>query len=161
MHPKVSLPLRAFVDADWATKFSVSGGLIDFMGSPVHWLSRAQRSVSMSSTESEFFAASLVVKEVIFFRDLLADLGLSCNGPTEMFTDNRGVVDLSVDPVAFKKTKHILRAAQFVRDVALRRVVKLTWVAGTRNPADLFTKSVALAPFRKLIGMLSALSSLP
>lgn len=60
-------------------------------------------------------------------RDLLVDLGMSCGGPTEMFTDNRGVVELSIDPVSFKKTKHILRAAEFLRDLALRRVVKLTY----------------------------------
>lgn len=122
LQPNVHLPLRVFVDADWATTFSISGGLLDYMGSPIHWLSRTQRSVSMSSTESEFFAASLVVKEIAFFRDLLSDLGMSCTGPTELFTDNRGVVDLSIDPVSFKKTKHILRAAHFVRDMAMRRV---------------------------------------
>lgn len=159
--PNVHLPLRAFVDADWSTQFSVSGGLVDYMGSPIHWLSRSQRSVSMSSTESEFFATSLIVKEIIFFRDLLSDLGLTCSGATEIFTDNRGVVDLAIDPVSFKKTKHILRAAHFVRDLALRRVVKLNWIAGTRNPADLFTKAFALSPFRKLVAMLSALSTLP
>lgn len=49
---------------------------IIYMGAPVHWLSRSQRSVSMSSTESGFFAASLIVKEVMFFRELLSDLGL-------------------------------------------------------------------------------------
>lgn len=104
---------------------------------------------------------SLAVKEIVFFRELLTDLGMACNGPTEMFTDNRGVVELSFDPVSFKKTKHILRAAEFVRDMALRRVVKLTWISGTRNPADLFTKSFALSPFRRLLAMLSTLSALP
>lgn len=161
LRPNQHLPLRAFVDADWATKFSISGGLVDFMGSPVHWISRTQRSVSMSSTESEFFAASLVVREVIFFRDLLADLGLECTGPTELFTDKRGVVDLSIDPVSFKKTKHILRAAEFIRDLATRRVVKFTWIAGVRDPADLFTKAFALSPFRRLVSLIAALHSLP
>lgn len=138
LKPNEHLPLRAFVDADWSTKFSVSGGLIDYLGVPIHWMSRSQRSVSMSSTESEFFAASLIVKEVMFFRELLSDLDLPVSGPTVIRTDNKGVVDLSFDPVSFKKTKHILRSAQFVRDLCARRVISLQWISGVCNPADLF-----------------------
>lgn len=60
-----SRPLRAFVDSDWSTKFSISGGVIEFMGCIVHWLSRTQRSVSMSSTEAEYFAACVVAREMV------------------------------------------------------------------------------------------------
>lgn len=158
--PNASLPLRAFVDANWSTKFSVTGGIIDFMGAPIHWLSRSQRSVSMSSTESEFVAASLVVREVMFFRELLCDLNLMPSGPTVIRSDNRGVIDLSFDPVAFKKTKHILRAAQFVRDLCSRRVIAIEWISGASNPADIFTKSVTCAVFRKLLSLLSNLPSI-
>lgn len=31
LRPNTSLPLRVFVDADWATKFSISGALIDYV----------------------------------------------------------------------------------------------------------------------------------
>lgn len=116
-----SLPLRAFVDSDWSTRFSVSGGIVEYMGCVVHWLSRSQRSVSMSSTEAEYFAACVVAREVVYFRELITDLGHLQSGPTTILTDNRGVVDLSLDPVAFKKTKHIMRAAEYVRDLTMRR----------------------------------------
>lgn len=155
--PNVNLPLRAFVDANWATKFSISGGVIDYMGCPVHWLSRSQRSVSMSSTESEFFAASLIVKEVMFFRELLSDLNYAQVGPTIIRSDNRGVIDLSFDPTAFKKTKHILRAAHFVRDLSARQVISLQWISGSCNPADLFTKSFTCMDFRRLCALISNL----
>lgn len=133
LKPNSELGLRVFVDANWSAHFSVSGGLVDFMGAPVHWLSKTQRSVSMSSTEAEYFAASLMVREVMFFRELLKDLGQLQVGPTCVFTDNKGVVDLSSDPVAFKKTKHILRATQFIRDLCARRVVRLEWISGQQN----------------------------
>lgn len=101
---EASMPLRAFVDSDWATRFSVSGGIIEFMGCPVHWLSRSQRSVSMSSTEAEYFAACVVAREVVYFRELLVDLGYTQSGPTTILTDNRGVVDLSLwIPLRLKK----------------------------------------------------------
>lgn len=156
-----TLPLRAFVDSDWATKFSISGGIIEFMGCAVHWLSRSQRSVSMSSTEAEYFASCVVAREVVYFRELLADLGYLQSGPTTILTDNRGVVDLSFDPVAFKKTKHILRAAEYVRDLAMRQVLCLQWMPSRNNVADLCTKAVALPVFRSLMSLLTRLSDLP
>ena len=98
LRPKEHAPLCGYVDADWATKFSVSGGLIAFLSVPVHWYSRTQRSVSMSSTESEYFAMCIAAKEVIFFRDLLLDLGFPPPGPTRLATDNKSVVDLASMP---------------------------------------------------------------
>lgn len=160
LKPNSNLPLRGFVDANWATKFSISGGIVDCMGAPIHWLSRSQKSVAMSSTESEFFATSLLVKEVMFFRELLSDLDFGLTGPTVIRTDNGGVVDLSFDPVAFKKTKHIMRAANFIRDLCSRRVISMQWISGSGNPADLFTKVFSCADFRKLCGMLSNLSGI-
>lgn len=59
----------------------------------------------------------------MFVRELASDLNVKITGPTVIRTDNKGVVDLSLDPVAFKKTKHILRAAHFVRDLVLRRAI--------------------------------------
>lgn len=159
--PNPDLGLRVFVDANWSAQFSISGGLVDYMGVPVHWLSKTQRSVSMSSTEAEYFAASLIAREVLFFRELVKDLGHMQMGPTRVYTDNKGVVDLSSDPVAFRKTKHILRATQFVRDLCMRRVLSLEWIPGAQNPADLFTKAFALPAFRRLCGYLTTLAMLP
>lgn len=158
--PSAHSSLRAFVDSDWAIKFSISGGVIEFMGCAIHWLSRSQRSVSMSSTEAEYFACCLIAREVVYFRDLLSDFGYVQSHPSTIFTDNRGVVALSLDPIAFKKTKHILRAAEFVRDLVLRRIVQLKWISGTTNVADLCTKAVALAVFRTLMSLLSRLSDI-
>mmetsp|Transcript_32987 Transcript_32987/g.75793 ORF Transcript_32987/g.75793 Transcript_32987/m.75793 type:complete len:278 (-) Transcript_32987:180-1013(-) len=101
--------LRVFVDSSWGTRFSVSGAVFEFKGAVVHWFSKTQRSVSMSSTEAEYFAASMATRDALFLRDLLADFGYMQTYPTPLRTDNKGVVDLSFDPVAFKKTKHILR----------------------------------------------------
>lgn len=99
----------------------------------------------------------MVSKEVVYFRDLLADINLMQLGPTVIHTDNKGVVDLSLDPIAFKKTKHILRAAQYVRDLVARRVVAVKWVAGTSNVADICTKAVSVAHFRPLMQLLASL----
>lgn len=56
----------------------------------------------MSSTEAEFFAACLAAKKGAFLRDLLiVEFEFIQTSPTQMRIDNRGVVDLSFDPVIF------------------------------------------------------------
>lgn len=157
--PTQASGLTCFVDADWSTRFSTSGGLLCYGGSPVHWFSRTQRSVSMSSTESEYFATCVAAREVMFLRELVSDFGFACVGPTCIYSDNRGVIDLSLDPVSFKKTKHILRSAEFVRDLVLRKVIFLQWISGKENPADIFTKAVELSIFRKLFRSLGDMLS--
>lgn len=157
--PSGSETIRCFVDSDWSSQFSISGGVIDFMGSPIHWFSRTQKSVSMSSTEAEYFAACVASREVMFVRELAIDLSISMVGPTTIHTDNKGVVDLSFDPVSFKKTKHILRASHFVRDLVVRCLIKLEWICGNDNPADIFTKSHELAKFRRVYRILMGLKN--
>ena len=41
-------------------------------------------------------------------RDLLDDLGHGVTHPTPLYLDSKSALDLAADPVAFKKTKHIL-----------------------------------------------------
>ena len=152
--PVADKPLRIFVDSDWAAKFSVSGAVFEFMGCAVHWLSKVQRSVSLSSTEAEWFAAMVAAREGLYFRDLLVELGIKVCGPTALRSDNKSVKELSVDSVAFKKTKHILRAAYFLRDLCVRLHYKVIWIAGTQNPADLFTKVHSVSTFRAYVALL-------
>ena len=110
------------------------------MNCPVAWFARTQRSVSLSSTEAEFFAAMVAARDGMHYRDVLSDLGFTQNEPTLVRSDNKGVCDLSLDPVAFKKTKHIARAANFLRDLCARRVFVLKHIAGAVNIADILTK---------------------
>ena len=46
------------------------------------------------------------------------------------------------DPVAFKKTKHILRDAHFFRDVVARCVFKSSHVSSDEELADIMSEAV-------------------
>ena len=89
--------------------------------------------------------------EFTHIRDVLSDLGLLASGPTVIRTDNKSIIELSRDAIAFKKTKHILRAAMFLRDLCLRLIFTLRWISGETNPADLFTKAHPVTVFRALM----------
>ena len=87
-------------------------------------------------------------------RELLADFGFPQQGPTRLVMDAKSAIDMMLDPVAFRKTKHILRAAHFLRDLVARLVYKPEHIAGTQMVADLFTKALARQVFQHLLRLL-------
>jgi hypothetical protein len=68
-----------YVDAayvtDPVTRRSHTGFMIYMCGAPVSWKSHKQRLVTLSSTESEYVAASTAVQELMWLRNYLGELG--------------------------------------------------------------------------------------
>ena len=137
-----SVPLVIYSDADWSTKYSTSGCVCYVHGCAVHWHTRLQKSVSHSTAEAEYIAASAAAREGVFLRELLVDLHVSQPGPTPMYLDSKSAIDMAFDPVAFKKTKHILRDAEYLRDLVVREVYKPSHVSSAEQRADIFTKQL-------------------
>ena len=156
--PKASVPFEIYVDSNWGSNKSVSGALFFVYGCLFAWFSKTQRSVSLSSAESEMFGLCLALKEGLFYRDLLFDLGIILfnHGPTTVYLDSKSAIDLSLDPVAFKKTKHIMRACFFARDHVAKQRFKCVHVAGTLMLADILTKALPRPVFIKLLRMIHA-----
>ena len=100
----------------------------------------------------------LAARDVVFVRELLLDLAINVSAPSVIYSDSKSAVGMAFDPVAFKKTKRILRAAEFLRDLVAREVVVLEHVSGTVMVADLLTKAVARAMFVELMRLLSEYS---
>ena len=71
-------------------------------------MSRLQKCVSLSSTESEYVAIAEAGKEMIWLADYLVEL---CNNQSEkiLYSDRQSVIQLVKNPVYRSKTKHIRR----------------------------------------------------
>ena len=152
--PNSSRGFETYVDSNWSSKFSCSGALYMYHGCMFHWFSKMQKSVTLSSAEAEYFGAMLATRDGMFVRDVLLDLNLEVEGAFRLYTDSASAVTLSFDPVAFKNTKHILRAANFLRDLVAREVVYLQHVPGRTMIADLFTKAVSRVIFVELMRLI-------
>ena len=70
-----------------------------------------QKSVSLSSAEVEFFGAMLAARDVVYLRDLLVDFDISVDSASSLWSDSGSAVKMAFDPVSFRNTKHIMRAA--------------------------------------------------
>ena len=93
-------------------------------------------------------AVGLVGHEAEHLDALLGRLDALASGQLARF------MTMSLDPVAFKKTKHILRAAEFLRDLVARDVVRMQHLPGKIMVADLLTKAVARVLFASLMDLI-------
>ena len=77
---KNSWKLKVFSDSDWVgdpeTRISVTGFIVYLQNVPVCWRSKAQRGMTLSSTEAEYVAMSEAVKEIGFISFILCDIGI-------------------------------------------------------------------------------------
>ena len=60
--------LRGAADASWEVRASTSGWVVYWHGAPLTWGSRKQKSIALSSCESEIVALSEAAKDVIYLR---------------------------------------------------------------------------------------------
>ena len=158
MRPDPVRGLESFVDSSWATKFSCSGGMFFYYGCLFHWFSKMQKSVSLSSAEAEYHGAMMTGRDLVWLRDLLTDLCVALDRAVVLWSDSKSAVDMAFDPVAFKKTKHILRAAEYLRDLVSRDVIVVYHTPGRTMIADILTKAVARAIFVALLALVRGLA---
>ena len=119
--------IQCFADADFAGNWdktdpedpenvkSRSGHIIKFAGCPIHWGSKLQDLVSLSTVESEYISLSYATRQVIFILQLLQELQdnqIDFDLPitkvyAKCFEDNTGCLDLAKTPKLRPRTKHI------------------------------------------------------
>ena len=108
--------LFAQSDSDWAVGHSTTGWAIYLAGTCIHWASKRQTCIAMSTTEAEIIAASSLALEVVYMRRLLAELGMP-QGRTPLYVDNSGAVELSRDRKSCHRSRHVDRRFFKVREL--------------------------------------------
>ncbi|CAI7914168.1 unnamed protein product [Closterium sp. NIES-53] len=103
--------LTCFTDATWASEkkdsSSVGGYICVAGGGPVSWRSKKQTETALSSVESEYMAMFHGVKEVIWLRRLLEEIGQEQNVATPLFCDSKGALGMARNTVLHGLNKHM------------------------------------------------------
>lgn len=146
--------LVAFSDADFAgdkqTRKSTSGYIIKLGNAPIMWGSQKQRSVALSTTESEYVAASQTTKELIWISRLLRDLiDIKIKTPI-MYIDNQSAIRLVKNPELHKRSKHIDVKYHFVRQHYEEGMFEPYYIHTDEQIADICTKPLSKVRFEKL-----------
>ena len=140
------LETAVFFDADHAhdhvTRRSISG-LIVFVGStPVLWHSKRQGCIATSTYCAEFISMRSAVEEAISIRYMLRCLGIPVTKPTDLFSDNFGVIQSAEIPEGELKKKHIAISYHYVREAIAAQIVNAIWIRSAENFADICTKAL-------------------
>ncbi|CAI5471093.1 unnamed protein product [Closterium sp. Yama58-4] len=136
--------LTAFSDASYASEpedmTSVGGFICCVGGGPTAWESKKQVDQALSSVESEYMALFRAVREIVWQRRLLAELGEEQQGPTPLYCDSQGAIALAKNPVLHGLTKHMRGKWHWTRSMVAAGEVELRYVKTTGQPADMMTK---------------------
>ncbi|THH08108.1 hypothetical protein EW145_g2931 [Phellinidium pouzarii] len=92
--------LKGCGDADGSMqedRHAISGNAFLIDGGAVSWFSKRQEIVSLSTTESEYVAATHAAKEALWLRQLISQLFEPIAGPTTIFSDNQSAIALTKD----------------------------------------------------------------
>jgi len=111
-------------------------------GVPICWKSKAQQSVTLSSTEAEWVALSEAIKEVIFLINLLGSMRINVQLPVIVRVDNVGAIFMSENLTTTSRTKHIDIRSKYVREYVEDGVIKIIFVKSEDNDSDLLTKNL-------------------
>jgi hypothetical protein len=160
-----SLILRAYSDADWAgdpsDRRSTTGFCIFLGDSLISWRSKKQTLTARSSTEAEYRALADTTSEILWLRWLLADLETSQSSPTDLYCDNRSVIQIAHNDVFHERTKHIEIDCHFIRQHLLRGELHLISIGTLDQLADLLTKPHSPGHFRTLVSKLKLFTAPP
>jgi hypothetical protein len=148
MKPK-DLKVYAYVDSNYATNKETRKSVMSFVltigGCLVSYSSKSQPSITLSSTEAEYVAASMCATEVKFVQMLLEELMPNAETrPATLFEDNTGAIFLMENQAAGSRTKHIdirwhrMREMMTGDDPRLR----VLFTRSEENFADVETKNV-------------------
>lgn len=121
---------------------------------PVIWYSKRQNTVETSTFGLEFIAMKIAVEQVEALRYKLRMMGIPIEGPANLYCDNESVFKNSSFPESAIKKKHNSIAYHKSRESQAAGSVRVAWIPGTSNPADIFTKLLPGPTLRNLVGMI-------
>lgn len=156
----LALGTCGFTDADWASdesdRRSVSGNCFFYLGNLVSWSATGQRTVSLSSTESEYYALALAMKQALWLRLFFNLTSLPFPRPFPILCDNQGAACIASSTSVSSRSKHIDVRHHFIRKHIASGDFSTTWISTQDMVADIMTKpllSVLFAKHRRGLGV--------
>jgi hypothetical protein len=97
--------------------------------------------VAVSTTEAEYMATSEAVREALWFRGLLHELG-EPQGAVQLYGDNQAAIKLTAEAMSAARSKHIDIHHHFVRQRVRLGQVVFSFIGTAHMAADVLTKAL-------------------
>ncbi|KAH9656702.1 hypothetical protein KPL70_022787 [Citrus sinensis] len=142
--------VKGFIDVDFARDMdkrrSLTGYLFTLNGCIINWKTTLKSVVAFSTTEAEYTVAAEAIKEAIWLRGMVVELGYE-QKQLLVHCDNHSAICLNKNQVYHEKTKHIDVKLHFLRLEVSKGVMKLVKFHIDDNLTDILTKPISGAKF--------------
>ena len=149
--------LTGFADADGnmaEDHHAISGYAFLLHGSTVLWSAKRQEIISLSTTESEYMAATHAAKEALWLCSLITQPFSLNLDPTTLFSDNQSAIMLSQDHQYHTCTKHIDIHFHFICWIIEQGSLQLIYCPMDDMIADTLTKALPSAKVKHFASQL-------
>jgi len=121
-----------------------------FGGCPISWHTKLHSVITTSTNHSEYCAAAKAAKEAKWWEKLLTEINFGRYvRPIDLFSDSKGCISMTYNPVQRAASKHIDLQDHYAREQQEAGTITITYVSTKDMIADLLTKPLALADFAK------------
>ena len=161
--------------ADPISVKSRTGYVIMYRSTPLHWVSKMQTQIALSTMEAEYIALSQSMRDLIPIREVLkeimefvfcrtptisyyshakafldTDLGTTLHTipPSVVYEDNDACLKFARMPKLTPRTKHIGVPYHWFRSQVERLEIHIEPIDTTQQLGDQFTKGLPVVPFR-------------
>ncbi|GKE84788.1 retrovirus-related pol polyprotein from transposon TNT 1-94, partial [Tanacetum coccineum] len=123
-----------FVDAYYAKDPDNGRSIIGYVfmvhGCVVSWKATLHHVVALSTTEAEYITLTKAVKESIWLKGLLIELGVNLRSAV-VNCDNQSAIHLSRNAMFHERTKHINVRYHFIREIVESKEIEVVKI-GTK-----------------------------
>ncbi|CAI7804916.1 unnamed protein product [Closterium sp. NIES-54] len=149
-----SLKLVGYVDADDADDkqnwTSTGGYVFVFGGAAISWSSQRIKCATLSSTESEYVAATEAGKEGHRIHFLLAEFRqLDTGTPAVLRVDNKSAITVAEGMGLTGNLKHMERRQAWLQHMVKSGKFSLRYIQSVEQPADFLTKALHYPAFNR------------
>ena len=158
----LGIHLIATVDSSYATHDDMKShsSWSVHMGGAFITKSKKQSIMTDSSTFSELVGAHLAIKDIMWARNFLSEIGYPLLVPTTLFIDNQSTLKIIANKTFSGKTRHLDIRYNMIRELVATGDIKPAYLCTSHMISDMGTKPLAKGPFLYLRDLLLGYSTL-
>ena len=168
--------LECYVDADFAggwqhadaesaeSVMSRTGYILMYAGCPIHWVSKLQTEIALSTAEAEYIALSQALREVIPMIEMMKELHRSFpleitipNFNCTVHEDNQSCISMANRQKFSPRTKHIALKYHHFRSYVNAKRIEVKYINTHDQLADALTKPLDPETFIRVLESLPSL----
>jgi hypothetical protein len=149
--------VEGFCDADYANqkdRHSITGFAYHFGQGAISWSLKKQQIIALSTVEAEYIAQAHAAKEALWLCNFVSEIRSKLTQAITINSNNQGAIALSKDNKFHSRTKHIDVRYHFICEAVEDGKVSVVYIPTDENPADIFTKPLVKAKFRRFVELL-------